>query len=221
MASKRPTVSAVTSPLAAISKRNQSASSPGRFRRRSRSAAPRGWPKHGRRHGRIVLKKGSAVSHVDEGDTVLVTWVAVEAIHALAGNPQQTSIAQRPVTGVDFAFDCIGLKTTMEQIVPACRPGHFGVCQGGTAVLVGVPSTTVELNAGEILGQEKQFRGSIGGSCAPDRDFPTFLDWHARGELDLDALVTERYPIERINDAAQALTEGRISGRAILEFADA
>ena len=161
-------------------------------------------------------KRFGATHGVNAGQTN-----AVEAIHALAGNPQQTSIAQRPVTGVDFAFDCIGLKTTMEQIVPACRPGHFGVCQGGTAVLVGVPSTTVELNAGEILGQEKQFRGSIGGSCAPDRDFPTFLDWHARGELDLDALVTERYPIERINDAAQALDEGRISGRAILEFADA
>ena len=119
---------------------------------------------------------------------------------------------------MDFAFDCIGLKTTMEQIVPACRPGHFGVCQGGTAVLVGVPSTTVELNAGEMLGQEKQFRGSIGGSCCPDRDFPTFLDWHANGDLDLESLVTERYPIGEINEAAQALADGRISGRANLEF---
>ena len=143
---------------------------------------------------------------------------AVEAIHALTGKPGQVSIARQPVTGVDFAFDCIGLKTTMEQIVPACRPGHFGVCQGGTAVLVGVPSTTVELNAGEMLGQEKQFRGSIGGSCCPDRDFPTFLDWHANGDLDLESLVTERYPIDEINEAAQALADGRISGRAILEF---
>lgn len=143
---------------------------------------------------------------------------AIEAIHDLTGKPDQVLMSGRPVTGVDFAFDCIGLKVTMEQIVPACRGGHFGACQGGTAVLVGVPSTTVELNAGEMLGQEKQFRGSIGGSCSPDRDFPTFLDWHASGDLDLDALVTERYAIEDINEATTALEEGRISGRAILEF---
>ena len=143
---------------------------------------------------------------------------AVEAIHAMTGNPNQTMMGGRPVTGVDFAFDCIGLKVTMEQIVPACRGGHFGVCQGGTAVLVGVPSTTVELNAGEILGQEKQFRGSIGGSCSPDRDFPMFLDWHTHGDLDLESMVTERYAIDDINEATTALEEGRISGRSILEF---
>ena len=89
---------------------------------------------------------------------------------------------------------------------------------GGTAVLVGVPSTTVELNAIEILVQEKQFRGSIGGSCAPDHDFPMFLDWHANGDLDLESMVTERFSIDAINEATTALEEGRMSGRAILEF---
>ena len=143
---------------------------------------------------------------------------AVETIHQMTGRPDEYTIAGRPVTGVDFAFDCIGLRQTMEQIVPACRGGHFGACQGGTAVLVGVPMTTVELNAGQILGQEKQFRGSIGGSCTPDRDFPLFLDWHANGHLDLEALITERYSIDEINEATTALQEGKIAGRAIMEF---
>ena len=143
---------------------------------------------------------------------------AVEAIHAMTGKPGQIASGGVPVTGVDFAFDCIGLKVTMEQIVPACRGGHFGACQGGTAVLVGVPQTTVELNAGQMLAQEKQFRGSIGGSCSPERDFPMFLDWHANGDLDLESLVTERYAIEDINEATTALEEGRVSGRSILEF---
>lgn len=142
---------------------------------------------------------------------------AVEAIHEMTKHPGH-AIGGRPITGVDFAFDCIGLKVTMEQIVPAVRPGRFGARQGGTAVLVGVPQTTVELNAGEILGSEKQFRGSIGGSCCPDRDFPTFLDWHASGRLDLDSLVTERYRIDDINEATTALEEGKIAGRSILEF---
>lgn len=142
----------------------------------------------------------------------------IAAVHELTVNESEVSIRGRAVSGADFAFDCIGLKVTMEQIVPTCRPGHFGARQGGTAVLVGVPGTTVELNAGEILGSEKQFRGSIGGSCCPDRDFPMFLDWYQHGHLDLDSMVTERYAIDQINEATTALEEGNISGRSILVF---
>jgi Zn-dependent alcohol dehydrogenase len=141
----------------------------------------------------------------------------IAAIHELTRGSGFT-IRREPVSGVDFAFDCIGIKTTMEQIIPACRSGHFGARDGGTGVLVGVPQTTVELNAVDILVNEKHFIGSIGGSCAPDRDFPTFLKWQADGQLDLDAMVTARYRIDEINEATTALEEGRISGRAILEF---
>ena len=85
-------------------------------------------------------------------------------------------------------------------------------------MLVGIPSEAVELDAGEIVRQEKKFQGSFGGSCSPDRDFPTFLEWHANGDLDLDSLVTARYPIEEINAATSALEAGEVAGRAILEF---
>ena len=127
-------------------------------------------------------------------------------------------MGQRPISGADFTFDCIGAKVTMEQIIPACRPGQFGVCQGGTAVLVGIPQTNLELNPLQIVTQEKHFIGSIGGSCTPERDFPTFVKWFEDGDLDLKALVTERYAIEQINEATTALEQGKISGRAILEF---
>jgi Zn-dependent alcohol dehydrogenase len=102
--------------------------------------------------------------------------------------------------------------------VPACRTGHFGARDGGTAVLVGVPSTNVELNAMDVLLHEKHFIGSIGGSCAPDRDFPRFLEWQHNGDLNLDAMVTQRFSIDEINEAAAALEQGKIRGRAILEF---
>lgn len=142
----------------------------------------------------------------------------VAAIHQLTPRPGEFTIGMAAASGVDYAFDCIGIKKTMEQIVPACRPGHFGVHSGGCAVLVGVPMTTVELQAIDVLINEKRFIGSIGGSCAPDRDFPMFLDWHERGALDLDAMVTARFRIDDINEATGALEAGRISGRAILEF---
>ncbi len=142
----------------------------------------------------------------------------VAAIHELTQHREAFTIFKQQVSGADFAFDCIGIKQTMEQIVPACRAGHFGARDGGTAVLVGVPTTNVELNAIDMLVNEKHFIGSIGGSCAPDRDFPRFLEWYENGDLDLDALVTARYHIDAINEATEALESGQISGRAILEF---
>jgi S-(hydroxymethyl)glutathione dehydrogenase/alcohol dehydrogenase len=46
---------------------------------------------------------------------------------------------------------------------------------------------------------------SVGGSCQPARDFPAFLRWDAKGQLDLDAMVTARYQLTEINSAVAAL----------------
>jgi len=140
----------------------------------------------------------------------------VKAVKELTVDEGRRNMGGRPVSGADYVFDCIGIKQTMEQIVPAARAGFFGAEQGGTAVLVGVPQTTVELNAADILVNEKKFIGSIGGSCSPDQDFPKYLDWYDQGLLNLDALVTERFTLDQINEATLALQSGEISGRAIL-----
>lgn len=142
----------------------------------------------------------------------------IKAIRELTRQTGRTTMSHQPVAGADFVFDCIGIRQTMEQIVPAARSGYFGAEPGGTAVLVGVPTTPVELNAIDVLVNEKKFIGSIGGSCRPERDFPKYLRWFDEGLLDLNALVTERFAIEQINEATAALEEGRISGRAILVF---
>jgi Zn-dependent alcohol dehydrogenase len=146
------------------------------------------------------------------------TTDAVQGIRALTTDPTRRDFTGQPIAGADFVFDCIGLKVTQDQIVPAARSGVFGSNPGGTGVLVGVPRGNAELNSIDVLLNEKRFIGSIGGSCQPERDFPMFLDWYRDGRLDLDALVTARYPIEKINEATTDLEEGRISGRAILVF---
>jgi Zn-dependent alcohol dehydrogenase len=141
----------------------------------------------------------------------------IEAIRALTPT-DDFNLMGMPAAGVDFAFDCIGVKKTMEQILPAARPGVLGKTTGGTAVLVGVPSTNVEIDARDLLISEKKYIGSIGGSCRPDRDFPMFLRWYHEGDLDLDALVTARFKLDDINDSTKQLEEGKIAGRAIMEF---
>jgi Zn-dependent alcohol dehydrogenase len=143
---------------------------------------------------------------------------AVQQVRALTADPDHLDMLGSPVAGVDFAFDCIGVQATMEQIVPAARSGVFGATRGGAGVLVGVPQGSLELDPRDMLLNEKKFMASLGGSCQPERDFPMFLDWYSDGRLDLDALVTARYPIEDINQATTDLEEGRIFGRSILVF---
>ena len=106
---------------------------------------------------------------------------AVEAVKELTKNDAEFDMMGNPVAGADFTFDCIGVRETMEQILPAARSGVLGRSTGGTAVLVGVPGTPVELDARDLLVSEKKYIGSIGGSCRPERDFPMFLRWYAEG----------------------------------------
>ena len=143
---------------------------------------------------------------------------AVEQVRALTTSDTEFAFGGAPVSGVDYAFDCIGVKQTMEQILPAARPGVLGQRSGGTAVLVGVPQSNVELDARDLLIAEKKYIGSIGGSCSPERDFPMFIRWYKEGDLDLDAMVTARYELDQINEATDALTAGQISGRSIIQL---
>jgi Zn-dependent alcohol dehydrogenase len=121
--------------------------------------------------------------------------------------------------GADYAFDAIGIATTMEQILAAVRPGEPGLNDGGTAVMVGVPHDTRPpvLNMRDFLA-EKHYIGSNGGSGRPERDFPLYLSWYKDGMLPLDELVTRRYRLEEINEATDALAKGEILGRAIIVF---
>lgn len=143
---------------------------------------------------------------------------AVEAIRALTPVPGEFDLEGAPVAGVDFALDCIGLGVTSRQILASVRSGVLGARPGGTALIVGFPTAPVEMELVDIMLHEKRYIGSIGGSCRPDEDFPMFLRWFHEGTLDLDALVSARYPIDDINEAVDALEHGKISGRAIIEL---
>lgn len=142
----------------------------------------------------------------------------IAAIRDLTRREGVYDILREPVAGVDFAFDCIGVPVTMRQISEVVRAGEFGRTRGGVAILVGVPMTPLELDSRFMLLGERTYRASLGGSCSPGEDLPRFLQWHADGDLDLDALVTQRYGIDQINEAVEDLERGRIAGRSILVF---
>ena len=118
--------------------------------------------------------------------------------------------------GADFSFDCTGRPDNVAKSVASVRPGVDGQRSGGTAVMVGAVRTPFSVPGMELIDGQKTLIGSRGGGCIPDRDFPVFLDWYQAGRLDLAALVTNRYSLDRLVDGVNDLREGKVAGRAVV-----
>src|SRR5207249_10335654 len=99
------------------------------------------------------------------------------------------------------------------------QQGYQLIRRGGTLVVVGVApmGTEVSFPASSIMLDEKTIRGSLYGSCRPKLDAPRLLDLYKVGKLKLDELISREYPIERINDAFDALEHGEVA-RSIIRF---
>ena len=134
---------------------------------------------------------------------------AAKAIHALF--PGRCGCN----AGADVSFDCVGLPQTIRQGLDAARAGVLGAHRGGACVVVGIVKQPVELDLFRLMATEKSLVGSLAGSCRQDQ-IDTFVDWFARGELDLDALVTERHTLDSIGAAVARLAKGEIVGRALV-----
>jgi Zn-dependent alcohol dehydrogenase len=159
---------------------------------------------------------------VDLSDDKLEYAKRFGATHGI--NAQRENAVARIVEmtggGADFAFDAIGAASTVAALLPSVRvaiPGWRP--EGGTAVQVGVPRQQQHISLlGDILPGGKVYRGTYGGSAQPERDYPLYVRWFQQGKLPLDLLVSQRFKLEEVNAACDALERGEILGRAILEF---
>lgn len=120
-------------------------------------------------------------------------------------------------SGVDITLDCVGLTETTQQALAATRAGKLGVHRGGCCVIVGVPKKSMEIDLFNLMATEKTLLGTMAGSCRQEH-IDMFIDWYRDGRLDLQAMVTDRFPLEQIVVAVEALSRGDITGRALVTF---
>jgi len=82
--------------------------------------------------------------------------------------------------------------------------------RGGTLVCVGMPPNgqPAQFDAGALAHDGKRIVGSKLGSSRPAADIPRLAALYLDGRLRLDELVTATYPLERINDAIEAVRRG-------------
>jgi len=132
------------------------------------------------------------VVDASEGDTVA-------RIQALTGG------------GVQYSFECIGLKQTAEQAFGCLRAG-------GTATIIGmIPfGTKIELHGFDFL-RERRIQGSLMGSNRFRTDMPRLIEFYMQGKLKLKEMVSARIPLAAINEGFDALKQGGIA-RSVIVF---
>jgi Zn-dependent alcohol dehydrogenase len=102
--------------------------------------------------------------------------------------------------GVDYAFEAAGQVPLVVQAILLTRPG-------GAIVCVGAAPITQNLTINGFVGfaaSEKRILGCILGSSNSAYEIPRLISLWRAGRLDLDAMVTARYPLSEINAAVGA-----------------
>jgi S-(hydroxymethyl)glutathione dehydrogenase/alcohol dehydrogenase len=137
------------------------------------------------------------------------------ATHGIDASSQDAVAAIRELThgrGVDYAFEAIGRKESIEQAYAATR-------KGGTCVVIGIGSRkeSVSLNVFFIPVMEKRLLGCWYGGADVHRDSLRILSLYRDGKLKLDELLTRTYPLEDVNHAFTDMTAG-VNARGLVIF---
>jgi S-(hydroxymethyl)glutathione dehydrogenase / alcohol dehydrogenase len=135
---------------------------------------------------------------------------ATHSVDASSGDPV-AKIKDLAPGGVDYAFECIGLKLAAEQAFEAIR-------EGGTATIVGmIPvGQKIELE-GSVFLRQKKIQGCAMGSNHFRVHMPQYIDLYLQGRLKLDEMVTRTGSLEDVNEAFRAMKAGEVA-RTVLKF---
>lgn len=132
---------------------------------------------------------------------------AFGATHALDPSSGDVDKRVRALTGgrgADFVFVSVGSTGAMKQ-------GLSLLGKDGTLVVVGMPpaGAMAEYEPVELAFRGQRIVGSFMGSTRLRTDLPPLIDAYRQGRLKLDELITERFPLRRINEAIDAARAGK------------
>jgi S-(hydroxymethyl)mycothiol dehydrogenase len=111
---------------------------------------------------------------------------------------------------VDFAFDVVGRRATFELALSL-------LASSGTAVLIGLSPAgeTAEVDLPKLFAKRARILVSHGGDHLPT-DFARLAAWALEGRLDLAGMVTRTAPLDRWEEALQAMHDGEVIRTVLL-----
>jgi len=104
-------------------------------------------------------------------------------------NPKRNNIRQEVENltegrGADVAFEVVGITETVKTAIESLR-------RGATVCLVGNLSPTAEIPLQKVVTQQIRLQGS----CAICGEYPAVLDMIARGEVNVEAILSAEAPL--------------------------
>jgi len=114
--------------------------------------------------------------------------------------------------GVDYAFEVISTAKTIELAFKM-------TARRGTCTIVGVSpeGARLSLNPNVFTMMEKKLIGSYYGSTRPRVDMPRFIDMYMDKKIKIDELVSQTFPLEKVNEAYDLLKQGSVA-RSVIKF---
>lgn len=113
--------------------------------------------------------------------------------------------------GADVVIETTGNSRVIETAYKMTHPD-------GKTILVGVPRKGDDISIYSLpLHFKKILKGSHGGSAEPHLEIPRYIRLCKSGRLKLDGLITHEFTLGQINEALNAIREGK-TGRCIIKM---
>lgn len=159
---------------------------------------------HGIQIGRLC---GGRVIAVARSEKKLEAARGLGAEWTMNGNDEKLADKIVEVTngrGVDLVIDLVVTQETVQTAAKCLK-------NGGIIVIVGSTAPEITFSVGQVMVKEIAIKGSVGMKKQALIDA---IDLCKSGKI--KPIVTERYPLEGINEAAKRIEESKIIGRSVL-----
>jgi S-(hydroxymethyl)glutathione dehydrogenase/alcohol dehydrogenase len=156
-----------------------------------------------------VMAKASRIIAVDLNPA---KWTLAKALGATDyvnpkdyDTPIQQVIVDLTGGGVDYSFECIGNVHAMRSALECCHKGW------GESIIIGVAGAGQEIATRPAqLVTGRVWRGSVFGGVKGRSQLPGYVDRYLKGEIKIDALISEVLPLEKINKAFDFMHDGKV-----------
>jgi S-(hydroxymethyl)glutathione dehydrogenase/alcohol dehydrogenase len=145
-----------------------------------------------------------AVDILDEKLAAAKKFGATHTVNSKKVDPIKAVQELTEGRGADYVFVTVGSNEAIKQ--------GFGMSgPRGMTVIVGLPRFTdvLDISPFAFIKDERVLTGSYMGTTQLQTDIPKLVGLYKAGILKLDELITARYPLDRINEAVEAVEKGK------------
>lgn len=160
------------------------------------------------------------------GMAALITALSVETAGVIGvdANPDKLAFAEELGAIETYTPEELGERRAPIVIECVGHPRAFetaftATAVGGTTVTVGLPSPEARASIAPVTltAEARTVIGSYLGSAVPSRDIPVYAQAWREGRLPVEALISDTVGLDDINEAFDALAEGRVI-RQVIDF---